>query len=462
MGSCCSKSEGADINTKKRNTDTVSETEDSSSAVTTDLELDEVHRVTATELGNFVLSNMNKKTLNHLWKHLDEDGSGEIERREVLTILQWMSVLYVTWRFKQNGGVGKPKIDKKKLKLQFVPVNDWIILHKMDSKSGVKKTELCKVFGNWLLEYDQIKLINELNELKRKMYVLKNAIADKTEDVIYSPKEGQKPQYFMHVTAVDEDVFHMNVVADVPADCTRKLFIKDMNHLENTRIIKIKKGETSQGIDMVIRKSDPCKCRFAIYASRESAQPISNATQLQLTVLKDENEMPPKNMQYKPKCIDAAAAFQVKDVQNNQLNIYWSISPKAFGNISYKIVVNHREIAIISALPYYVPLSSVFSVFTSPFQVITVSEAEGFIYESNPSDPIYCHDLKKKEDEKEDEKVRESAETVKEEYDPYDLDEKAFGRFIIEKVNEKTANRLMQHLKTGKNKVCDDKVIKPK
>eukprot|EP01083_Nonionella_stella_P172913 594782_1 len=114
MGSCCSKSEGADINTKKRNTDTVSETEDSSSAVTTDLELDEVHRVTATELGNFVLSNMNKKTLNHLWKHLDEDGSGEIERREVLNILQWMSVLYVAWRFKQNGGKGKPEIDKKK------------------------------------------------------------------------------------------------------------------------------------------------------------------------------------------------------------------------------------------------------------------------------------------------------------------------------------------------------------
>ena len=43
------------------------------------------------------------------------------------------------------------------------------------------------------------------------------------------------------------------------------------------------------------------------------------------------------------------------------------------------------------------------------------------------------------------------------EYDPYDLDEGEFGIFIVEKVNDKTAQRLMQHLKSGssKRKVTD-------
>merc|ERR1719237_672813 len=68
-----------------------------------DTEVDELHRVNATELGQFVLKKMNNKTLDRLWKHLDEDGSGQIEREEVLNILQWMAVLYVAFRFRQQG-----------------------------------------------------------------------------------------------------------------------------------------------------------------------------------------------------------------------------------------------------------------------------------------------------------------------------------------------------------------------
>merc|ERR1712113_1289993 len=34
-------------------------------------------------------------------------------------------------------------------------------------------------------------------------------------------------------------------------------------------------------------------------------------------------------------------------------------------------------------------------------------------------------------------------------YNPYDINEREFGKFIIEKVNEKTAHRLLQHLKQG-------------
>eukprot|EP01083_Nonionella_stella_P200845 735149_1 len=68
------------------------------------------------------------------------------------------------------------------------------------------------------------------------------------------------------------------------------------------------------------------------------------------------SQMQPRNTEYKPTCIDSGAVFQVKDDQNKQINIYWSIPPKSFGNISYKIVTNneqnHHEIETISSLPY--------------------------------------------------------------------------------------------------------------
>ena len=76
------------------------ERESSASSAMSDGELDDLHRVVPAELGQFVIKKMNNKTLDRLWKHLDEDGSGQIERDEVLNILQWMAVLYVAFRFR--------------------------------------------------------------------------------------------------------------------------------------------------------------------------------------------------------------------------------------------------------------------------------------------------------------------------------------------------------------------------
>eukprot|EP00485_Elphidium_margaritaceum_P003662 CAMPEP_0202702886 /NCGR_PEP_ID=MMETSP1385-20130828/15811_1 /ASSEMBLY_ACC=CAM_ASM_000861 /TAXON_ID=933848 /ORGANISM="Elphidium margaritaceum" /LENGTH=171 /DNA_ID=CAMNT_0049360633 /DNA_START=37 /DNA_END=552 /DNA_ORIENTATION=+ len=116
-------------------------------------EIDAMHRVSAVELGDFVVKRMNNKTLDRLWQHLDEDGSGQIESDEVLNILQWMGVLYVAYRFKRDGNTGPPKINKKKLKTQFVPMKDWIVTNKMQTKRQVRKNEFRKLFGAWLKEY---------------------------------------------------------------------------------------------------------------------------------------------------------------------------------------------------------------------------------------------------------------------------------------------------------------------
>lgn len=121
-----------------------------------DTEVDELHRVNASELGKFVIKKMNNKTLDRLWKHLDEDQTGHISRDEVLNILQWMSVLYVAFRFRQQGGQGQPQINKRKLKAQFVPVKDWILANKMNTKKVVHRAEFRKVFGAWLEEYGKL------------------------------------------------------------------------------------------------------------------------------------------------------------------------------------------------------------------------------------------------------------------------------------------------------------------
>eukprot|EP01083_Nonionella_stella_P011368 32312_1 len=72
-------------------------------------------------------------------------------------------------------------------------------------------------------------------------------IPNKRVSIVYSPKEDQVPHYFMQVTSVGEDEFHVTVVADVVTDRKRRVFIKDMNHSENMQRIIIKKGEISGG-----------------------------------------------------------------------------------------------------------------------------------------------------------------------------------------------------------------------
>jgi len=53
----------------------------------------------------------------------------------------------------------------------------------------------------------------------------------------------------------------------------------------------------------------------------------------------------------------------------------------------------------------------------------------------------------------------ESSVEISGDFDPYEINEEEFGVFILEKVNDKTAKRLMQHLKNG-NKQKESDVIK--
>eukprot|EP01083_Nonionella_stella_P278534 947209_1 len=201
----------------------------------------------------------------------------------------------------------------------------------------------------------------------------------------YSPTWNQLPTYFMQVTSVSEDVFHMDVLANVVSVDARRIFIKDMNRLKHQRILKTKKEEISWEIDIEISWGK--SYRFALYESSQATEPIPYCTPLELTVLKDENQTPPYNATYKPNCIDLSTVFQVKDKQNKWIHIYWTLPPKSFGNISYKIIKdNDYQPDIISLLPYSIGLVAVGSI--KSLRVITITEIEDIVYESNMSEPI--------------------------------------------------------------------------
>ena len=76
------------------------DTDDSISYSMTD-ELDNLHhQINMTELGQFIRQQMNNKTLELLWKHLDEHDSKQIERRDMFNVLECMVVLYVSFRYR--------------------------------------------------------------------------------------------------------------------------------------------------------------------------------------------------------------------------------------------------------------------------------------------------------------------------------------------------------------------------
>ena len=78
---------------------------------------------------------------------------------------------------------------------------------------------------------------------------------------------------------------------------------------------------------------------------------------------------------------------KVKSEKSNILYIYWSRPANAFGDISYRIIDANtgRTITTIQFIPYEIKLLS--SNFRS-IQIVTISEIDNKVNESNPSEKI--------------------------------------------------------------------------
>eukprot|EP01084_Bolivina_argentea_P118705 210561_1 len=129
--------------------------------------------------------------------------------------------------------------------------------------------------NQWSLQYQYISNTHDLictnnnSRNKTKLILTKplkiantNYIANK-QDII--------PSYFMQVTNVDEDSFHIEVIANKVHNKSRKLFIKEVNDSNvslSRTVIKIKKNKISAQKEIDIDEKHSESYHLALYGGK--------------------------------------------------------------------------------------------------------------------------------------------------------------------------------------------------
>ena len=204
----------------------------------------------------------------------------------------------------------------------------------------------------------------------------------------------------MQITSIsgDDIRLRLNAASAVPNKC--KFKIKEIRTdnkepLEDITIaIKRNKSYVSSQIDIDEDHEDDY--HLVLCDAKNTDNIIPNTNELKFVLLRDENEYPPKNINYKPKPIDTSTIMKVKDESNNKVFVYWTIPPQSFGDITYKIIESNQQSSMIDTLPYELPLSAI----PTSFQVITIATIEDddedreYQYESDPSQSIHIGSTK--------------------------------------------------------------------
>eukprot|EP01084_Bolivina_argentea_P275167 469184_1 len=182
----------------------------------------------------------------------------------------------------------------------------------------------------------------------------------------------------MQITEVDPDMtdFNLHIITSQITAKKNKIFIKDIvekNVTENTieGVIIVKKGKCSAEIDIEIDEKHNGLHILGAYQHKNAEKTIPNSNTASIIIERDNNEIPPENEQYRPKCINLETLRLVKDEKNKTVNVYWDTPLEIYGTISYKIVnhINETERETISILPYSIPLYYAFL----PFKVCTIA-----------------------------------------------------------------------------------------
>ena len=167
----------------------------------------------------------------------------------------------------------------------------------------------------------------------------------------------------------------------------RKLFLRKIvnDKCEGIRgIIVIEKEKDIGHNDFVIEeKLDNESYKLGLSATASCMEPLNQIrwNQIQWNPL-------PDILNKKPKPINLSTVLKIKNEENNAVYIYWSTPQDSFGDISYKII-NRSERKKIDLIPFKIELPAKFT----SFQVVTRSEIDGRVYESDPSKKISIDDI---------------------------------------------------------------------
>eukprot|EP01084_Bolivina_argentea_P064295 117284_1 len=202
---------------------------------------------------------------------------------------------------------------------------------------------------------DILIFINKNNYFKSNIRKSSNSNSTSPISDIYQSQPNQPLLYFMQITNIDEDEFHVVITLNKPCNKKQKLYVKELNQSYNEtqkKQIVFRANEIKTEIDLDIEEDHDTLYHLALYENKKATIPLANSNQLCFDVIKNEEEF------VTPECIDISTVIKCKDKLNGLLKIYWSVPSKCYGEISYYIVkTSNKEQQKITLLPYSIPLS---------------------------------------------------------------------------------------------------------
>eukprot|EP01084_Bolivina_argentea_P271319 461639_1 len=142
---------------------------------------------------------------------------------------------------------------------------------------------------------------------------------DEKKDNNKQPKWENIAKYFIQITLVELEDFNIKLTVHQPNN-PKKYFVKEVGGNKIGNVVRIKKGKQSGDTEIQLDEQQH-EYYLGLYENKETIHLLSNV--IHLVTVKDNTYVPPKNMNYKPNCIDLSTVRKVKDEKNKKVKIYW-------------------------------------------------------------------------------------------------------------------------------------------
>eukprot|EP01084_Bolivina_argentea_P256314 431499_1 len=174
----------------------------------------------------------------------------------------------------------------------------------------------------------------------------------------------QMPSLFIQIISLNHEYMEVVVTLNEIQKEKRTFFIKEcIENMDESTIAQkcmVWVNQPTYFVTIPMDEKHNELYNLGLYEDKNAKNILPNSTQISIRVLKDKNQIPPKNINYKPMCIDTTTVLTGMDNQSNKLNIYWQLPMDSFGDISYKIINDeNKEQEMIDVLPYCLSLTSI-------------------------------------------------------------------------------------------------------
>eukprot|EP01084_Bolivina_argentea_P253462 425744_1 len=263
-----------------------------------------------------------------------------------------------------------------------------------DRRTNSTLNKLANAFSNKFSKYKwSIKYTFELETNHILVFTNNNHFKKIPSTIDVDVKTNQSklehiPSYFMQIISLDEEFIEIAITINQIQKHKKTFFIKDNNYnISKSSIVQkitVGTGEIQGRSTISIDNNHDDLYNLGLYETKTSKHVLPNST-IQFRMLSDKNQIPPRNDKYEPGEIDISTVFTSIDNKNKKLNVYWTLPPNVFGDISYEIINNkNKEHPIIEYLPYSIPFESI----PISFKIVTITEINSNIYKSNISKVI--------------------------------------------------------------------------